>query len=148
MDGVSLYSSGTESYLPCFLVINNLPRYKRFLVRNVILLGLMSSKKGDIKEFVDILVQKLNGMTFSCRGIVTAIVMDLKEKVRIFKIKAAGAYFSCLLCYIRGISISGKGVYYPYPRDLSKLAPRTQQTIMGSEWLFNSSHSWYITSTE
>lgn len=146
IDGVSLFDHGEESFVNCFIVINQLRREHRHLLRFTMPIGIFPTscgKKNFDKFLIDIItllnqafevgcVIIINNRKYVVRLLITAIILDLKEKANIMRMKSAGDFWSCYLCYLRGDVIDKKVYYIPKGNGVE---PRSAQSILIDQFL-------------
>lgn len=124
-DGIPLFKSSGTSLWPVYLLINELPRKKRFLRKNMILWGVwQGAGKPNMTMFLTPLVQDLNklysqGMKLIidnqeilCKAKLVVVTMDLQARASVLHMTQHNGEFPCNFCMESGevvTSLSGKG---------------------------------------
>ena len=142
-DGIPLFKSSGTSLWPVYLIINDLPRQKRFQRKNMVLWGVwQGSGKPHMTTFLKPLIEDLQKLystgieieidcnTFTCKAMLVVATMDLQARSAVLNMTQHNGEYSCVYCMDQGQVVkSGKGHcrVFPYKDNHSTL--RTSDEI-------------------
>jgi len=96
IDGVSPFKGSSENLIPVYLVNVQIPFERRYDLENMVMVAMVSIKgECDVQEYFKRITEKLNktlagfnlilnDITFKCKGVITSIILDTKERQEIF----------------------------------------------------------------
>ena len=146
-DGVSPYGSGSSTFWPIFLAVNELPKSLRFLFRYMLCIGCWSGSAPDFNVFLSPFLKEIKdlyekgvtlktpkGKSIVVKAIIAPFTCDLSAKSKIFGTIGFGGFFGCLQCKNHGEKLTAKRFYYPTSvgedEDVSELNKRRTDAEM------------------